>query len=392
MQKFLGSWKPGAIALLAGILTVNGIAAAASTPYVVTNDDAVYPFFTGVSFYTISNGIPVLRKQVTTGSFGISGGLFGANRISVLDSGTQQCVYASEAANDDVVGINVSTLTVGGKASGSATDGGTSNGIGLAMNSTYLYASFTDSNTIGTFQVQSGCGLAFITDTVVSGLQGGIVNGMAVHCNLLIATYTDGSIESFDISGGTPVSNGDKQISSASALSQDATYPNTIDITSDGHYAIFGDTSTSVVIEVSDISSGKLGKTVFYKAASSISGSNIMLSPDESLLYIVNTQGATVSAAFFDKTTGKISPGCTSGTLKGQSSSWSYLAGVGLISTAGNGGGVYVAEFGTASAIGVVTLTTSGTTCTLQEATGSPVLDPNTAGLLSIGTFPPRSF
>ena len=64
-------------------------------------------------------------------------------------------------------GIFVSTLTVGGSAKGSPTDGGTSNGIGLAMNNQYLYASFTDSNTIGTFSVQSGCSLTFLNDTAV---------------------------------------------------------------------------------------------------------------------------------------------------------------------------------------------------------------------------------
>src|ERR1035438_4545177 len=45
------------------------------------------------------------------------------------------CVYASEAATGDTVGIVVSTLTVGGSAKGSNTDGGTSKCIGLAMNS-----------------------------------------------------------------------------------------------------------------------------------------------------------------------------------------------------------------------------------------------------------------
>lgn len=43
--------------------------------------------------------------------------------------------------------------------------------------------------------------------------------------DILIATYTDGSIESFDISGGTPVPHGDKQYSTATLNSKDATPP-----------------------------------------------------------------------------------------------------------------------------------------------------------------------
>jgi 6-phosphogluconolactonase (cycloisomerase 2 family) len=392
MERFATSCLLRSLALLVGALTLSGLATA-GTQYVVTNDDSAFPFLTGVSFYTVgSNGLPVFQQQVQTGQFGIGGGYFGMNRVAVLNSSDQQCVYASEAANADVVGIAVNTLTVGGKASGSGTDSGTSNGIGLAMNSNYLYASFSDSNTIGTFAVQAGCSLAFLNDTSVAGLHGGIINGMAVHGTMLIASYTDGSIESFNISGGTPVPNGDEQSSTATVTSQEATYANSIDITSDGHYAIFGDTSTALNVEVSDISSGKLTKTKVYTSTASISSSNLMLSPDETMLYVINTQGATVTALFFDKSTGKLSKGCTSAPLSGLSTNWSYLTGMAPINQTGNGGGVYVGEFSSVSGIATVTLSSSGQKCTLQEAAGSPVSDPNSPGLLSIGAYPPRSF
>lgn len=392
MNRFATSQLLRWIAVLVGVLAVGGRATAGS-PYIITNDDSAFPFHTGVSFYTIgTNGLPVFQQQVQTGQFGIGGGYFGMSRVAVLDSQDQQCVYASEANNGDVVGIAIGTLTVGGSASGSNTDGGTSNGIGLAMNSNYLYASFSDSNTIGTFAVQPGCGLTFLNDTSVAGLQGGVINGMAVHGTMLIATYTDGSIESFAISGGSPLSNGDKQYSTATVGSQGATYANSIDITSDGHYAIFGDTSTAASIEVSDISSGKLTKTKVYHSAASISSSNIILSPDETVLYVVNTQGDSVSALFFDKVTGKVSPGCRSGRLGGISQNWSYLASAALIGQTGTGGGVYVAEFGSASGIAMVAFSSSGQKCSLTEVSGSPVADLSSPGLLSIGTFPPRSF
>jgi hypothetical protein len=65
---------------------------------------------------------------------------------------------------------------------------------------------------------------------------------------------------------------------------------------------------------------------------------------------------------------------------------------VSLINQTGNGGGVYVAEFGSSSGIAMVTLTSSGKKCMMQEVSGSPVSDINSPGLLSIGTYPPRSF
>jgi sugar lactone lactonase YvrE len=391
MKRLFESRLLCAAALIAGILATSG-SAMAQTNYLVANDDQSGVVKEGVSFYTVgSNGELTRKKEVSTNGFGISGGYFGADRIRTI-SGSQGCVYSSEATTGDIVGIVVKTLTVGGSATGSKNDGGTSNGIGLAMNSKYLYASFTDSNTIGTFSVQSGCGLTFLNDTAVAGLQGGIINGMALNGNILIATYTDGSIESFNISGGTPVSNGDEQLSTATVNMQGATYPNSIDITSDGHFAIFGDTATMVVVEVSDISSGKLTKTVPYMSKTSINSGNVMLSPDETVLYVADTEGDAITAIFFNKATGALSPGCTSGAIRGISADWSYLGGLALISQSGNGGGVYVAEFGAPSAIGIVRLTVSGGKCTLQEDPKSPVADPTSPGLLSIGNFPPRSF
>jgi hypothetical protein len=374
------------------ILAASGFAAAAGQPhYLVTNDDA--PFTNSVSFYTVgANGLLTLSDQVLTGGSGIGGGYFAANRVVVLDTATEQCVYASDASTGDIAGINVSTLQVGGSAFGSATDGGTSNGIGLAINAKYLYASFTDSNTIGTFQLLPGCSLSFVNDISVAGLQGGIINAMALHGNILIATYGDGSIESFNISAGTPASNGDEQNSTAYLKSRGATYPNSVEITKNGRFALFGDTATSTVVEVSEIFSGKLSRTAVFSLGPSINSSNILLSPDETLLYISNTEGDKISAAFFNPTTGKLTLGCASNRLKGFSSSWSYLAALGLGTNTGTGGIIYVAEFGAPSSIGMVHITSTGAKCSMKEVTGSPVADPNSPGLLSIGSFPPRSF
>lgn len=377
-------------------MLICGAAAAApaqATQYIVTNDDVPPQIGNSVSFYSVQpNGALSYQQKVVTSGFGIGGGYFGLDRVAVVGSGSNSCVYISEAGTGDIVGVVISSFTVGGRATGSSGDTGTSNGIGLATNGQYLYASFTDSSTIGTFQLESGCNLTFVGDTTVDGLQGGIIDAMAVHGTILIATYADGSMESFNIASGLPLSNGDKQNSTAYVSSTGATYPNSIDITQDGRFAIFGDTSTSVVAEVSDISSGHLGKTVAYTSNVSISSSNIMLSPDETLLYVVDTQGDSVSAAFFDKNTGVLSGGCTSGILKGYVANFSYLSGLAFASTTGTGGGIYVSEFGAPSGIAMIQVSSSGGKCTLREAPNSPVTDQNSSGLLSIGSVPPRPF
>ncbi|MFZ0816381.1 MAG: beta-propeller fold lactonase family protein [Candidatus Sulfotelmatobacter sp.] len=376
-------------AILVWICMMSGFAAAAGHHYLVTNDDSA--FVNSLTFYDIgTNGVLTLAKQVQTVGAGIGGGYFGVNRIAVLNSGSEECVYASDASGD-IVGINVRTLEVSGSTKGSEGDTGNSNGIGLAMNGQYLYASFTDSNTIGTFQIQSGCTLTFVNDISVVGLQGGVIDGMAIGGNTMVVTYGDGSIESFNIASGTPVSNGDEQNSTAYLKSQGISYPTSVEITKDGHYAIFGDTSTSVVVEVSDISSGKLSAPILNSLGTSINSSNILLSPDESLLYISNTQGDKITAASFDKNTGQLWLNCYSTKLRGYSSNWSYLATLALATNSGTGGMLYVAEFG-ASSIAMVDVSVTGGKCTMTELTNSPISDPNSTGLLSIGIFPPLAF
>jgi hypothetical protein len=364
------------------------ITSAPAQSYLLTNDDS---FTNGVSFYEIgSDGALTFEEQIPGPGLGINGGYFGMNRLAVLDTQNNQCIFASESFTGDVAWYVLGAGVAGGSVTGSSSDTGASNGIGLAANPEYLYASFSDSSNIGTFQVQAGCMLAFVGDITVNGLNGGIIDGMAIHGNLLIATYADGTIESFNIASGVPVSNGDKQVSTASAGGE--TYPNGIDITQDGHFVIFGDTSTADIVEVSDISSGKLTPTVVYQTHSGISSSNILLSADETILYISNTQGDIVTATFFNRGTGQVMPGCKSGRIKNYGEGFQYLAGMALQQTTGNGGGVFVAEFGSPSGIGALNLLVSAGTCTLREAPGSPTTDYTSHGLLTVGRFPPRAF
>lgn len=202
MTRFLRSLF--CVAAVMASLVGAGASAWAAPPYLIANDDQSFGT-TGVSFFAVHpNGGLARAGQVATEGTGIGGGFFGANRIAVLNSANQACVFASEAGSGDVAGIDINTLTVGGSATGNEGDQGTGNGIGLAMNDQYLYAGFTDSNTIGTFQVLSGCGLMFVNSVPVGGVEAGFINGMAVRGNVLVATYTDGTIESFDISNGLP--------------------------------------------------------------------------------------------------------------------------------------------------------------------------------------------
>lgn len=399
-------------ALLSVYLLATAVAADKASPapatYLLTNDDGVLHSY--VSFFTPggSQGTSTLTFSfdVGSGGLGIGGGYFGLPRLAMLPTASPECVYASNAGSGDIAGINIQTRLLAGNFLGSDTDAGDAMGIGVVQNANYLYAGYSASQTIGTFAIQSGCQLSFLGDVPAAGLNGGSVSGMALHGNMLVVAYADGSIESFDIANGLPVSNGDAQNSTA-YNQHNIAFPDGVDITADGHFAIFGDSAVGVTLEVSDLSSGHLTQTVPYTLGagasltgpsfrSRISGVNsgsVRLSPDESMIYVADNEIGSVSATFFNAETGAISGGCSSPSLLGFYNPWAFTGSVTTRDTTGNGGVLYVSEYGyVGSYLGILTITSNGTACSLAETSGSGVQDLLTNGLLSIATYPPREF
>jgi hypothetical protein len=377
------------------VATVVALCAATSfaqvTRYVVTDDDN---FSNSATFFTIGAGGALTQSGVVpTGGAGQGGGYFATPRVNVARA--NGCIYVANNGDSPgtIAGIVESTQTLAGTFAGSAADNGLGYGIGIAAGAGKLYAGFAGSGTIGTFRQLSGCKLRFFKDTPALGLNGGAIDGMKVHGNILVAAYADGSIESFNIASGVPVSNGDKQNSTGANLGYG--FPAGVDISQDGHWAIFGDAASSPTVEVSDISSGSLSATVAYTGVGSGGNSNnVLLSPDQTLLYIGNNDSGQVTAAFFNKATGVVSNSCTSRPLKNFNSTWFLGGGIANATTAGTGRALYLAEWGggNVSSIGIVKITSNGTSCSLTETVSSPASDPQSTGLLSIGVFPPRNF
>src|SRR5262252_1098661 len=325
--------------------------------YLITNNDLPpkTAATSGTVFTFASDGTPQNPFRVSLGGSGAGGGYFNSNRVSVLRSSA--CAYLSLGGAGEIGGVDLQALRDIGNFSGSPTDIGIDNGIGLVNNGTYLYASYSSSNTIATFAILPGCSLNFLGDISPLGKNSGNVKGMAVHGNMLVVTYGDGSIESFNVSAGIPVSNGDLQNATGYVHSS---FPAGVDITADGHFAIFGDQSSTTTVEVSDISSGKLTKTVLYNLGAAGDSASIYLSPDETLLYVANTSVGRVSAAFFNATTGKLSRGCVSRPLKGFDRNWVFLSNPVTELNTGTGSVLYLAEYGASSGIAVLNVTSSG--------------------------------
>ena len=370
--------------------------------YLVTNDDHSHAGTANNSatFYTISPaGNLTETANVVTGGLGWDSLGYAITRILISKDFAGNCAYLAEygmvagVSRYAVTTISVDTLNVVGHFKGSATDTvpDSFSNMGLAMYGSYLYANFTGPQTIGTYQRLPGCKLRFLGDVPASGLNGGPVKEMIARNNILVVSFGDGSIESFNTSSGLPVANGDLQYSTD--YIQNGGSPEGVDATSDGHYVIFGDGEGPAVprAEVSDISSGKLTPTIVYSGlGSGVTAINVRLSPDETILYLSEFSSGQVSANFFDKTTGVPTAGCESPVLNGYRSQWVGTYTLQTKNTSGKGGVVYVAEPDTY--IGAVNVSGGGGTCSLQEASFSPVYDHHTISMESIGVFPPRPF
>lgn len=387
----LPSWRMGWLWIILLSLLASGTLAQAqsATRMIVTNDDLPGVLPNTISFYSVApNGAVTPQGRMNTGGFGNSGGYFSTSRIKVIRDGNTDCAYVSNAWSGDISGISLNDRHVTGHFFGADTDLGPDNGISLALNddNSYLYAGYTTSNTIGTFAVEPGCALTYVGSIVAGGINGGWPSGMAVRGDMLVVAYVDGSIESFNVSSGVPASNGDAQISTGGAFDD---LPSAVQITKSGHYAIFGDNATFAAIEVSDISSGKLAPPVLYEMPA-LNSANILLSPDESLLYIVNNASGQITAAFFNSATGVVSPGCVSPGMKFFAKKWTFSSDLATATDTGTGGQLYVTEIGAPSYIGVVNVQSNGAQCTLQEDAQSPILDSSSGALISFSAYTPH--
>jgi hypothetical protein len=107
---------------------------------VVVNQDIAFPTPNAIGFLLASGTHLTYQADVDTGGgYGIQGGSFGTSRVNSVPSFSDPCLYVSDAGSNDIASTSLPTQQVVGNLSGSQTDDSSSNGIGLAANTNYLY-------------------------------------------------------------------------------------------------------------------------------------------------------------------------------------------------------------------------------------------------------------
>jgi hypothetical protein len=388
---------------LALLFTAAGLTQA-SDNYVITNDDN--PAGNSASIFSIGDrGALNLVTTITTGGYGRGGGYYAAGRVNILRSKTQNCAYIGDALGPtnsrpgDVASIDMSSLKLVGTYPAESLDSGALWGIGLAENpaGTFLFAAYSTSGTIATYAQNADCRLAYRGELITIGANVGSVDGMKVTPNgkYLIVAYSDASIGSYAINAKT----GTLSLI-ARYLVVDSGLAAGVDITADGKWAVFGTNSigTGGEVEVAAIHpDGSLGATIGYMPIGQGSNSsNVWLSPDETYIYISNNFSGQITAVPFEAQTGVIDPAaaCTSAPLKNYNNTWQNLGNVTTRGLTKLGAPLYAAEWSYTDpgGIAIVDITVKNGVCRFVEAEDSPVADPVSDYLMTVGVDPPRPF
>src|SRR5580658_1890486 len=101
------------------------------TEYIVTNDDLAPELLSTLTVFAVSPRGKITEQGKIGIGLGILGGYFAAPRILSTNVGGTNCVFASAAYFGEITGVDMDAEEAVGNFTGSATDSGSANGIGL---------------------------------------------------------------------------------------------------------------------------------------------------------------------------------------------------------------------------------------------------------------------
>jgi hypothetical protein len=395
-----------AVTLTLLLLLLCGSSAFATNYYVVGNNNS-FPTNT-VSVYEVSGASLVNVSTVLTGGAGSGGGYFAESAQSIVQDGSNTCVFAGDAGSPDISAMKVIAakpyLQVVSNYVSPDGDASSSDGIGILVSGSYLYANYTGNlgtggsvtPAIGVWKIGSGCTLTFATHyTSAIGLNGGPIDGMAVTPNgkYLVVGYGDGSVGSYAIGGGK-ISLIGQEIISGSGVGAGAS-AGSVAISSNGLWAIFGDFSLSntTQFDVAGIgSNGALAATTTYGGTGSLGAgidtNGIQLSPNNKFIYAVDSYSGQETTVSFDATTGVISyPNACLTSLNGYNLNFTYASQVAAAAPVASGVGLYISEAFLGVDSYIALLQVNSTTGCATEVPKSPFVDSSGNTLESIAAY-----
>ena len=367
--------KPHIVLLIA--IALIAASTAQGQQFLYTNDNVANKPNSATALKVSSAGNVSLIKTYPTGGKSSGAGVYYASQpIAYAVVGKNSCLFVSNGGDSTITAFTINSqngtlTTVKGSPFAYGVSGDQSMGVSLAIgNNKLLFAGNSKDNSISVLKISTSCALQ--SSSSVSLSFSPVDVKATPNGAYLIATYM-GPIDSFkiDYNQGTLTEIGPFSSSGSAAG---------LDITCDGSTVYFGDAATHTEVETYRIiSNGKLEELGVFRNSKGSNSNNVMLSKDQSKLYVTNNQSNTITVLavghngveFFESIAKLRSPGKFAAAL----------------AQSNTGTQVYVSEARTQESIGVLTLKKSS----LVEVPNSPfgVLENGfaPAGLIAVPSF-----
>ena len=237
-------------------------------------------------------GVVKVLDTYSTGAESAGGGYFAQTAVAYAETKTNNCLFVSNGGNSTISAFTID-LTDGKlkKVKGSPFSYGESGrqqyGIGLATGGgTLLFAGNTAYNNISVLKISTGCALKAVKTYSAPGSPDGMK--VTPDGKFLISAFL-GAVDSYQINYKTGHI---KELGPFAAQGAAAG----IEISCDGSTAYFGDAGTNTQVEVFSISAqGALAEVNNFTNSHGKNSNNVILSPDETKLYVSNTMSNQIT-------------------------------------------------------------------------------------------------
>jgi 6-phosphogluconolactonase (cycloisomerase 2 family) len=264
--------------------------------YIFTNDN-VYDgngktlnSTTALSVST-SGKIKVLHTY-STGSVSAGGGYFAQTAVAYTETKTNNCLFVSNGGDSTISAFTIDLSNgklkaVKGSPFSYGESGRQQYGIGLVTGGgTLLFAGNTAYDSISVLKISPACALKAVKTYSVTGSP----DGMKVTPNgkFLVSAYL-GEVDSFKINYTTGHL---KELGPFTAQGAAAG----VEVSCDGSTVYFGDAASNTQVEVFSLSAtGVLAEINNFTTNNGVNSNNVILSPDETKLYVSNTMSNQIT-------------------------------------------------------------------------------------------------
>ena len=303
-----------------------------------------------------TGAIKVLHTY-STGSVSAGGGYFAETPIAYAETKTSNCLFVSNGGDSTIAAFTIDLSNgklkaVKGSPFSYGESGTQQYGIGLATGGgTLLFAGNTNYNSISVLKISPQCALKGVKTYSVPGSPDGMK--VTPDGKFLISAYL-GQIDSFKINYSTGHV---KELGPFNAQGAAAG----VEISCDSSTVYFGDAGSNTQVEVFSLSSkGALAELNNFTNSNGVNSNNVLLSPDETRLYVSNTMSNQITTLSTSSGGGLVYDSSTTlaGTLE-----WPLGLAFGK-----SGNRLFVSETNNPETIGVLKKSTDGVT----EIPGSP--------------------